>query len=306
MSMDQSSREKVSNHRRAVVLSVFLLKAAMAPCGALHAQDRWSEPAQDPRDPNLRAKAELENPEPERGPVPEDNDPDVAKRPGLHTALNKNRVWTGMPSVFTRETFLTAEKVPASAKDTLRKQWEKVVAAQFLPSREEDIEWRGANDYPTAPEQRSLAARWTTPVGTFIADGIPISNGLNLCLQLSGDDRLTFRFLRRDTEGAAAASRPEDLVPQDILDKPRLLEILTTYLRFPFQSVDEFRVISGPSGTYDGVRIFSGSIRWAHPLPAGAPDFARLGRHSETYNEAKLGITDSDPQYLCIGIAIGG
>jgi hypothetical protein len=116
-------------------------------------------------------------------------------------------------------------------------------------------------------------------------------------LRLSGDDRISFRFRRGDELGW----------PQDVLDKARLLEMLTTYLRFPFESVDDFKVLIGQSGVYAEVRVFSGSIQWPRQPLEGRPD-ALLGWEikSDPDNKARLFITDSEPQYFCISVDTDG
>jgi hypothetical protein len=263
-----------------------------------------STPAQDSSKPRLGAKAELENPEPERGPVPEDSDPDLAKRPALLAALAKKRLVLGLHSVFTLENSYATDKVLESAKAVLRARWVKVIAPEFLPSEEEAIEWRGSNDYPTAPQQRRVGARWETPIGVMITESSEFSSSIKVCLQLSGEDRISFRF--HGPHEGTHAERPEDTAPQDILDKPRLLEILTNCFRFPFDTVKDFRVVNGPSGVYEGVRIFSGSFRWSRSRLADRPELGQLGRGWKEYNEADLFITDSEPQYFCIGMSLGG
>jgi len=249
-------------------------------------------------------------PTPPRPPMPlteADFDPDVAKRPRLRMALGKARLGAPfcefeLPSG--SGPLLPSEGIPAVAKQTLRRRWELVVAQPFLPFSEDDVEWKGRDEYPTAPEQNTLAARWMTSVGALTAKSMPAANGIVFCLRMSGDDRVSFRFLT-NTEGPAAASRPEDVFPQDIVDKPRLREILSTCFRFPFETVDDFEVFSGPSGVYEGVPVFSGSIRWSRPL---ADESATLGweNRSDAFNRARLSITDSEPQYLCIGVATDG
>ncbi len=293
---------------RSPVIALSLMFAITIPLpGELNGQVRTA-PAQDSSRPRLGAKAELENAEQAHGPASEDFDPDVAKRPALYIVLNEKRIWNGMHSLFSpwfsREEghFLVSQDIPNDHKELLRGRWGKVIAPQFLPTQEEEIEWRESNDYPTAPEQRRISTRWRTSARTVIVDGSPAYNGIKVCLQLSSDDRISFRF-KEPQAIAASTSRLGDGEPEDLVDKLRLLEIFSTCFRFPFGSIQDFRVSSGPSGTYEGVRIFSGEIRWARRLE-GRPELAGIGQGISGYNEASLFITDSEPQYFCVRVSI--
>jgi hypothetical protein len=228
-----------------------------------------------------------------------DSDPDVGKRPGFRHALAKNRM--GGCFEFSQDTAsgprLANDEIPMSAKETLRNWWERVIHASFLPEAVGIIEWEGRNTCPAAPDQNELAARWTASGLTFIAVGAPFFESVKVCVQLRGDKRISFRI--RTPEERAAADPA--LQPQDIVDKAYLRSILTTIFRFPFQGVDDFAVLEGPSGVFDGVRVFSGRIRSSY-LHTGA------GKHEmpnestlRWYDETGLFITDSEPQYFCTG-----
>jgi hypothetical protein len=113
---------------------------------------------------------------------------------------------------------------------------------------------------------------------------------------LRGEARITFRFVSQEERYAPGA----DPWPQDVIDKPKLLDILTKIFRFPFQTTDDFVVLGGGSLPVEGIRVFVGRIEsraWA--------DRGKVGRAVPApawYHDMRLFVTDSDPQYFCVGV----
>jgi hypothetical protein len=112
-------------------------------------------------------------------------------------------------------------------------------------------------------------------------------------LRLYGDDRLTIRPRPQDWDALGAR--------REFFDRAVLHEFLTSVFRVPFESSDDF-LVEGYDAEYEGVRVFHGKI-WSRDW--WVEHFAEKSRKpSHWWDEMRLLVTDSDPQYFCVEIVL--
>jgi hypothetical protein len=130
------------------------------------------------------------------------------------------------------------------------------------------------------------------PRTTFYVGKLTI--GALIRLRLHGDERLVLK------------PRPEDLLARGargkFFDRTAFHGLLTKVFRVPFETSEDW-LTDGFDATYEGVRVFHGKIvsrEWAAVFRA---DRSRTPAH--WWDEMRLLVTDSDPQYFCVSIALG-
>ncbi len=257
-------------------------------------------------------------------------DPDVFKRPCFTRALLKSR--KGFDAYFglsdAEEVRVSQEGIPGEGIAGFEALLTILLQPGFLPT-----EWNRAHfhvPYPPksvmevrggittyvrhAVDRTGVAANEVTssdPIqGAWTVGGIEIlprtpntvdrPTRATIRLRLRGDDRLAFHM------------RPPDLDPDDprqydfaweYFDKARLQELLTKVFRVPFAEPEDVTV-RGSRGEYKGVGAFNGKIvshEWAQggkSRNAGSPP-------PHWWDEMRLLVTDSDPQYFCVSIVLG-
>jgi hypothetical protein len=77
--------------------------------------------------------------------------------------------------------------------------------------------------------------------------------------------------------------------------------LITKVFRVPFQSLEDF-VVDGYDAEYEGVRVFHGEIRSRERSTQLRAD--RSQRPAHWWDEMRLLVTDSDPQYFCVQITL--
>jgi hypothetical protein len=147
-----------------------------------------------------------------------------------------------------------------------------------------------------APGQTGVEGTWSVGRYTFYIGGSAHLDFFGVTIKLAGNERIDFR-LRTYEEKIGDKGWP-----QDVIDKRKLLQILTTMLQFPFRSEEDFTVLDGPSGVYEGVRVFSGNIRSAYRDSRKYYEDGAKESNLAWYDEATVFVTDSDPQYVCLTI----
>ena len=192
--------------------------------------------------------------------------------------------------------------VAGAERTKLRGLWERIVAPDFNPEENTGIEWRklrwsevrwqardGRHKNPSPPRIEGYAARWFIDESPFVVDGWWRPNNLGwvrITISLAGNDQLRCKY-----------PRLEDLAPQgpfrivvNEIDKTRLLAILTTVFRFPWETVDDFVVTWSPSPTSAGhLRIESSRPR-------------QRGDSVDWFDEVPLHIESVDPQKVSITV----
>lgn len=189
----------------------------------------------------------------------------------------------------------------------LRALWERVIAPEFLPHGDGEIEWRktrwsevrweerrGKNKIPTPPSMDSDRARGLIDGSPVVVGGSLGPNGsgwISTTISLSGDDRLYCGHSR------LPGSADQDLGPviANNCDKSRLLAILTTVFRFPWKTTDDFEVLWRPrASAMPPLCLRIESTRRRQP-----------GQPKDWFDEVSLANHPGDPQKLSIGVSIG-
>lgn len=274
--------------------------AATLQIGVLRAQDHWSEPGQDPRDPNLRAKAELANPEPEQGPVPEDNDPDIAKRPAFLVALGKKRmVGAAFESPIAQK--FGRERLPDARIAQLSEWIVQVFQPAVTPGNVRILDWYGLGYQDRLTPDDRMCARWSAGDISFrVCSSIrDDTRGLSVQVRLLGEDRIEVRPFP-----LPGKMTEEDLEKEvELKDKWKYFDALQFYrlitklFQVTFESPRSYQLVGG-TGEFAGVPVFWGSIR---------SEYLRVPEHEANprwFDELNVVVTDSDPQYLCMSISI--
>lgn len=182
----------------------------------------------------------------------------------------------------------------------LRLGWEQVLQPRFCPSESTKVQWRkvlwsqvpwaeprqGRKD-PTPPKYDVCVASWMVDKlrVRVRGSGLPGRTAVGVTLYLVGDSKVPFSY---PTLGELADA-PHGRAIVHRIDKTALLSVLTTVLRFPWQTVDDFVVTCTISPTSPGhLRIEA-----SHPPTPGRP--------REWFEEVPLSIRGDDPQRLSVG-----
>lgn len=235
-------------------------------------------------------------------PTAADEDPDVAKRPCFVAALQRQRV---LPKCFQYPEAVGPGGQEVTMADRLRalELGARVVCEKWCPADSEGVEWSrpGVSSSDIHPHSNRVEGRWSAEGIGFWLRAINGSNYLVLRLALNAKERIDLRF-RNPQEEVGAWARSDDVNPQDIVNKGRLLEVLRGYLRFPFENIDEFVVKRGHTSLYAGVPVFTATLHSRYQCEDyykdDPPDDSKL----RWYDEVRILITDSQPQYFCIDI----
>ena len=150
-----------------------------------------------------------------------------------------------------------------------------------------------------------LYGEWTVgaidvlPWAVYYGEEYPI--GASIRLRLHGDWRLALH------ERPSDDSRRKPVDALNIFFEPALFHnLLVEVFRVPFEGPEDY-LVDGRDAKYDGVRVFQGRIY--------SPDYYNDYRARESdhlpppkehwWDQMSLLVTDSDPQYFCLGIALG-
>jgi hypothetical protein len=261
-------------------------------------------------------------------PTEADIDPDVLKRPCFVRALVRSRkafgAATGLGGREEAGIRLPIERIPREYFEQVQSRLRSFLQPAYLPTTWEDLELyrlvacafktisETNKEVPTLVRQEPDCnvelpelKNGDAILGAWAVNGIDVLpvlaysdeplRGAGVRLRLHGEPRITFRFVSQEERYAPGA----DYWPQDAIDKPKLLELLTTVFRFPFQTVDDFVVLGGGSEV-EGVRVFMGAIQsraWS--------ERGKVGREvpgPAWHHDCKFLVTDSNPQYFCVGL----
>lgn len=222
-----------------------------------------------------------------------DDDPDVAKRPGLRRGLARARMLGVCLEPLALGMDLITQSIPREETDFVWRNAERFVGEVLLPAQSEAVRWVGLRGYEGDTTIRTVIAKWESRGNTVIVNGK--SDRPNLCvgMTLRGEERI--KFLVDKAKGCVG--KHDD----GVIDKARVLEVVTTFFRLPFATTHDF-VLSGGSQLVDDVLIFSGKIHsryiWSEHGRYEPRDDAKL----RWYDEVTMFITDSDPQYFCLTV----
>ncbi len=266
-------------------------------------------------------------------PTKADLDPDVFRRPCFNQALSKSRQAFGMHAGFTRMGLYSIElprnQIPGANIRVFRVLLESVLQPPYLPHSWEEIDlWaqvacpertitevRVPGGAPTvigmkrdcSLEVKDLKEGEVAILGEWRIGSIDVlprtlyrkktSRNAVVRLRLRGDERLQIR------------PRPPDFGPGgdrmnnkwDFFNRDAFYTLLVSVFCIPFDSRDDFSVI-GYDTVYEGVRVFHGKIRSRDRMTQFRANKSSVPAH--WWDEMRLFVTDSDPQYFCVQIAL--
>lgn len=262
-------------------------------------------------------------------PTKADTDPDVFKRPCFIQSLGQSLQFNGSDGLTSRVTagagVLSRDAIGSSVLNHFTSAMESLIAPKYLPTKWEGVDLHGEAALPikTITESRNgmpqvvrqepdrdaivtrlsagdvVQAAWQSE-GVEVLPRMFLSDGdesvIWLRLQLHGDDRLAIR------------QRPPSFVRSNpksfgvFFDPTRFHALISSVLLVPFRTPADY-VVDGFDTTYEGVRVFHGRIR----STAFAGDDGRRAtakRPDHWWDEMRLFVTDSDPQYFCLEVEL--
>lgn len=262
--------------------------------------------------------------------APETNrDADVFKRPCFTRALAMSRkgfdAYLGLTDV--EEVRVSQERIPAVDVAGFEALLTTLLQPGFLPAA-----WDRANfqvPYPIravtevrgdaktlighAVDRTAVAANEISssdPIqGAWTVGGIEVlprtpnvvdrPTRATIRLRLHGDERIVLK--PRPPEFVRAGVHADNF--GDFFDKAGFHRLLAKVLRTPFAAPTDL-MLDGYDAEHKGVRLFVGKVRsreW--DLALKTPNPPRTPPH--WWDEMRLLVTDSDPQYFCVSIVLG-
>jgi len=179
---------------------------------------------------------------------------------------------------------LPKEAIDAEVLHRLRSQVAGVLNAQEFPP-----DWEGVQVYAlglTNDPNRDLRMLWTVPAGEAFVMGGREKHSLGLRFKLTGEFRVQL-YPANSSDG------------DHRIDTAALYRLLTTSFRFPFRRPEDFKVRAGPSGVHEGVYVFTARIQ-SNDLQVPTRMHATEEERAQLrwYDDVRILVTDSDPQYV--------
>ena len=265
-------------------------------------------------------------------PTDADRDPDVFRRPCFARALVRSRETVrafvyGLTGGPRDGIHVGAERIPAQDIEGFQSLLTTVLKPGSVPRAWEEIEFYGSAPCPT----RTIS-EMRNGVKTFVrqeldcnaevkvlkdgdaiqtawtVDGIEVlprvrrstqaPKGMLIRLRLHGDERLVLK------------PRPADFVRAGVLadnfgdffDKAAFHALLAKVFRVPFESPEDFLVDGYDTEITAGARVFTGKIRSRDRVTQLKAD--RWAESPHWWDEMRLLVTDSDPQYFCVRVML--
>ena len=261
-------------------------------------------------------------------PTEADESPDVFRRPCFVRKLAKSRVGFGAYHGLTgrEDVKLAVEHLDPTDVEGFHSLLSKMLRPEYLPPAWDKIEIYGLTAFPlkTILEMRGgvetfvrqepdrtavvteltefdpVQAEWSVGVIDVLPQTFHGTRRLGMTvvrLRLPKDMRLEMRRRPSDVDFADPVAREKI----QFFDKAALHKLLTEVFRVPFATVDDF-VIEGYDAEYVGVAVFVGKIlspEWARARFGAKQPFGHW------WDEMRVFVTDSDPQYFCVSIILG-
>ncbi len=259
--------------------------------------------------------------------APEANrDPDVFRRSCFVRALARARqgfhshyAQTGTHGI---EIKVSGDAIPVHSVQGFRALLNAVLRPDSLPQTWDEINF--TVPYPMARTTelrggvRMLVGQEVCrgPQPGTLKDGDPIQAGWTV----RGIDVLPLTWHRKEesprrayirlrlhgSERLELGQRPEDFTRSSkdfgaFFNRDAFHSLLSKVFRVPFESLDDF-LVDGFDTEYEGVRVFHGQIRSRDRVTQLREDRSQKPLH--WWDEMRLLVTDSDPQYFCIQIVM--
>lgn len=201
--------------------------------------------------------------------------------------------------------------VDAGRREEVRRLWERLLNSEYFPKPDQQVEWRAVlwsqvnwelprphSKDPTPPRANVCFARWSSHGTSVMAVGFEGEDGLRdrlrVTITLKGDNEIHYRCpTLEDAENQKLDGRRNSWrVPVKDIDKQRLLNVLTTVFRFPWQTKADFLVTWAPSPVGKGDLLIESSR-----IPASDVE-------QQWFDEAGLDLADTgDGQALSISVS---
>jgi hypothetical protein len=245
------------------------------------------------------------NPNDKGPPADDPNEPDVAKRPRFLWTLGRQRLPLGGSGIRSLESLHNYERwkdtpIPEERKQALLRIATTVLLSDFHPPDDLDsVRWYGMWTSVAHRDADENLISWESKLSWVRADwevgDYTIRAGGGITIRLPKRSELAFRPEPPDFEG----------YDWEFLSKSALWNVLSEFFVLPFDSVEDFG-LRGHLKHLAGVDVFVGEIRPpAFVLRDGKPVRVReedILWTTKPYPRRIL-ITDSDPQYLCVGFS---
>jgi hypothetical protein len=266
-------------------------------------------------------------------PTEEERDPDVFKRPCFTEALAFSRHAFGADAGFRGMNESWLPVAAADRQDGRRQQADlqnlllNVIRPRYLPGSWQEVPFYQLLACPEIPvtelkvpggaptvigmrvdcagvdvkklEALAVAGEWTSNGVEFMplmSRRWAYPNRAVIRLRLYGDDRLTIRPRPPGDDSNRPGAR------HSFFDREAFHALLTSVFQVPFATTEDW-LVDGRDGEPAGVRVFHGTIRsrdWEmHRRDPGAP-----AKPPHWWDEMRLLVTESDPQYFCVEIVL--
>lgn len=252
-----------------------------------------------------RDRGRATNPSPPPLPPYDPNEPDVAKRRRFVSELHRHRLGFCFKNLENSRNPADAD-IPDDAKAHLLEQCTTMLADQMKPANPDAVRWYGRwNNYLTPDAAGNtlrldlIVAEWS--IGDFV---LRASQPPNSERYMS----FGFRFPKRPSvwfRRPSPSLSEKELTRWQSVPKTQVRQLLVEVFGTPYDSDEDFR-LRGHVEACAGVDVYTGKIR---RMPGSSPLQDAQEGH-EDFPEAwqrpyRILMTDSDPQYLCVGFDLG-
>lgn len=266
-------------------------------------------------------------------PTEADEDPDVFKRPCFARALGKSRQPTRwfLVGLTGREggIKLSEELIPVPYLEGFQGLLSGVLHADYLPRAWHNVEFDARMSCPlkTISEVRNGVKTFVRQEFDCTEEVTELKDDEDVAIQVEwriGDidvlprvrcegkppRKAVIRLRLYGSERLELRPRPPDFRPGgdrmnerwDFFGRAAFHALLVKVFHLPFETPGGF-LVGGRDTKYEGVRVFHGTIRsrdWeSHRRGPNAP---RNPQH--WWDEMRLLVTDSDPQYFCVSVVL--
>ena len=267
-------------------------------------------------------------------PTAADRDSDVFKRPCFLQALGRSRETVrsfvnGLTGgLRDGNVKLDTNQIPDEDLQAFQMHLERVLNFEYLPGEWNQVQFEGLAFQPMKPRKEvrngiptvlgyepdlsqevklrdgnGIQAAWAVngievlPYTTYYEDNT--AKGILVRLRLGGKRRLILKA-RRPADFLESGGLRDNF--SHFFETGSFHALLTNVFRVPFLSPDDMAVV-GFDAQHEGVRVFHGKILSRDWYRHRIGPNAKAGP-AHWWDEMRLLVTDSDPQYFCVQIAL--
>jgi hypothetical protein len=219
-----------------------------------------------------------------------DEDPDVANRPCFVKLLNRKRISLGFHSPNASK--ISQDKFPSRYREELFGLANGVLLPQWMPQEMDKVHWYAIGYYGSTEFRPGNVV-----LGTWAVENIEFQiSALSIRVRLPKRSALEFR-----PEPVRTLEELDKNLGWDFVSKAGLRDVLAEFFAIPFDQYDDFWVRGYLTGATD-VPVFVG--KFGLRKGSGNPDEEPADVDTKSWKGPhRILITDSDPQYLCVGFS---